>query len=265
MLSSNEQSVSYGEIVNDQLAGVAPTMVVEIVKTVGERVHQSAACGASEPAESPQKCEFQAGPSLELMDKLLEKSTTENSPKPTGRRPQDRRVDLLGIGQAARPLLTKAGRPTVVTPEIAEQLCLLMAVGFSRRQAAAYLGISPTAITNAATRDPELAMELARAEQLADLQPELTLMAKSRKNWRAAAWYLEHKRKHPRPLSREEKEEKHQERIEARRRKMEVNQAGYAAADEARKKQREAEEAQEAAKKQAREAEEAAKRKSRRR
>jgi hypothetical protein len=136
--------------------------------------------------------------------------------------PVDARAQAVGAGAAAPPAIRKMGRPVTVTPAVAEQLCLLMSIGFSRRQAAAYLGFSPSAITNAVARCPELGEELQRAEALCDLQPELTLMAEARKNWRAAAWYLQFKVKHPRPLSEEEKEERQQDRLADERRNAEA-------------------------------------------
>ncbi len=126
------------------------------------------------------------------------------------------------------PPQTKLGRPgrkPVVTPELAEQLCMLLSIGFSRRQAAAYLGISPMSITNAVTRDPALGEELRQAEELQTLQPELTIMAEARRNWRAAAWYLNFKAKQPRSaaeISEAEKEELHQARLADQRRESEL-------------------------------------------
>jgi hypothetical protein len=113
------------------------------------------------------------------------------------------------------------GRPRAFTPELEEKVCMLLALGFSRRQAAAYLGIDSTTITHAAARDAELAAEFSRAEQLCDLQPEMALMAEARKNWRAAAWYLQFRAKHPRPITEAEKEEQHQARLAEDRRNAE--------------------------------------------
>ncbi|WP_145096606.1 hypothetical protein [Anatilimnocola aggregata] len=107
----------------------------------------------------------------------------------------------------------KGGRLTVFTESLIEQLWLLLSIGFSRNQAAAHLGIDKSSISRAVKRDPNLALELRRAEELSDLQPELTLMTEARKNWRAAAWYLTHRAKNPRPLSEEEKEERHQAKL----------------------------------------------------
>lgn len=137
----------------------------------------------------------------------------------------DDRATTLGIGNAAQPTLDKGGRPRTLTPVVAEQLCMLVAIGFNRKQAAAYLGFSPSTIANEIKRNPALGEELARAEQLADLQPELTVMAEARKNWKAASWYLEFKKRNPRPLTREEKEERHREALEDNRREAERSNA----------------------------------------
>lgn len=128
----------------------------------------------------------------------------------------DTRALVLGVGRPAPP--GKLGRPITVTPAVAEQVCMLISIGFSRRQAAAYLGLSTQAIARAMERDPDFGRELQRAQELSSLQPELTLMAEARKNWRAAAWYLTFKAKNPPPPSEEEKEARHQAKLADERR-----------------------------------------------
>ena len=128
------------------------------------------------------------------------------------------------LGLPAPEKFSNAGRKATITPQVAEQICMLLSIGFSRRQAASYLGFAAGTITNAVARDPELGFQLQRAENLSDLQPELTVMAEARKNWRAAAWYLEFKKKNPRPLTEEEKEERHQAKLaDERRTAIEMN------------------------------------------
>jgi hypothetical protein len=46
----------------------------------------------------------------------------------------------------------------------------------------------------------------------------LAIFAASQKNWRAAAWLVEHRRLHPPALTPEEKAQKHQEDLEEARR-----------------------------------------------
>lgn len=122
---------------------------------------------------------------------------------------------------AAAPI-TVIGRPTVLTPELLDQLCNMVALGFSRAQAAGYLGVSRSAITRAVQKYPELAAALQRAEEVSDLQPQMTVMAEARKNWRAAAWLLEFKaRYHRRTVTEEDKEAAHQENLEEIRRSNE--------------------------------------------
>jgi hypothetical protein len=59
------------------------------------------------------------------------------------------------LSRLPQPVLAAGrGRPKAVTPEIEHQLCLLLSVGLSRRQAAAYLGITPrSAIPRPETRN----------------------------------------------------------------------------------------------------------------
>lgn len=120
------------------------------------------------------------------------------------------------------------GRPTIFTPQLTEKLCLLLALGFSRNQAAAYLKIDGSSISKACARDKALAEELLRAEQMSGMQPHLTVMAEAQKNWRAAAWFLEHRAKHPLPpppepeLTEEEKEAQHRINLADQRRRDEL-------------------------------------------
>ncbi|MGI8980126.1 MAG: hypothetical protein ACR2FY_12955 [Pirellulaceae bacterium] len=115
----------------------------------------------------------------------------------------------------------RGGRPTVLTPEVREQVCKLLSVGLSRRQVGAYLNIDPTTITHAATRDEEFARELQRAEELTAVPAMVSLVAASRKNWRAALTLLNRK-PNPATMSVEEKKQRHQERLEQVRRKSEI-------------------------------------------
>jgi hypothetical protein len=124
------------------------------------------------------------------------------------------------LGLPRQAPLAKAGRPSVLTDAVKEQLCLLLSVGLSRRQAASYLNIAPATISQAARRDADLAHSLLRAEDLAAVHPHITLIAESKKNWRAAAWLLERRQRYPAPLSDEEKAERDAERLADERRQV---------------------------------------------
>jgi hypothetical protein len=99
----------------------------------------------------------------------------------------------------------RGGRPTVMTPAIKEQLCLLLSLGLSRRQAAAYLDISHTTIGRLAESDPDFARGLERAEDLKVAEALLFVAAESRRNWRAAAWLIERAPKLRAPKTPEER------------------------------------------------------------
>ena len=131
-------------------------------------------------------------------------------------------AEALDLPPQAR--LGRRGRKPVVSAQVAEQICMLLSLGFSKRQAAGYLGISPMSITNAVSRDPALGEEFRQAAELQNVQPELTIVAEARKNWRAAAWYLTFKTKYPRSLTEEEKEERHQAHLADQRRSAELSQ-----------------------------------------
>jgi hypothetical protein len=102
--------------------------------------------------------------------------------------------DLIDLPPAAP--IKVMGRPSVLTAEVLDQLCQLVALGFSRAQAAAYLGINRSIITRATQKNVDLQNALQRAEEVSELQPQLTVMAEARKNWRAAAWLMQFKAKH---------------------------------------------------------------------
>lgn len=112
--------------------------------------------------------------------------------------------------------MKRGGRPTVFSPELRERIEMLLSVGMSRRQASAYVGIDPTTLVKAAARDPEFAVSLRIAEEQASVNPLLTIISESRKNWRAAAWLLNHRKGWPvdrAPKTEEEKELEHQEQL----------------------------------------------------
>ena len=127
-------------------------------------------------------------------------------------------------------LTTRRGRPTALTPQLQEQLCLLPSVGLTRRQAAAHLGVDHTTLSHTAARDADFAADLKRAEEIAAGRPLLAIFEASRKNWRAAVWLGEHRRLHPPALTPEEKEEKHRASLEDARRQGEIALAASDAA-----------------------------------
>ena len=125
---------------------------------------------------------------------------------------------LLEVPEPA-PLVRRE-RKTVLDEKMQEQLCMLLSVGLSRRQAASYLDIDHSTISHAAGRDEDFAHSLKRAEDLAAVQPMMALIGASRKNWRAAAWLMAHKQKYPAALSADEKAEQLVEKLADARRNV---------------------------------------------
>ena len=119
------------------------------------------------------------------------------------------------------PML-RGGRPSVVTAELQQQVCMLLSIGLSRRQAAAYLNIDQSTISHVAARDEEFTYSMQRAEELSTVQPLLALIGESRKNWRAAAWLLTHRQKQRKVLTEEEKDQRHQRRLADAQRKADL-------------------------------------------
>jgi len=153
------------------------------------------------------------------------------------------RRDEGQLGTLPQPVLAAGrGRPKAVTPQIQEQLCLLLSVELSRRQAAAYLGIDHTTVSHTAARDAEFSGDLKRAKEIAAGRPMLSIFAASSRNWRAAVWLVEHMRRNPPALTPEEKAERHKESLEDARRQGEVaraaSQSAWGDGPSARKKRK---------------------------
>ena len=134
---------------------------------------------------------------------------------------------------------SRGGRPKVLTPEVKEELCKLLSIGLSRRQAASWLDIDHSTISHMAARDEDFARSITRAEELASVQPMMVLAAASRKNWRAAAWMLTHNLKREPVLSEEEKNQKVEEWIANKRRNMEYERRVAILEEEAKEAERE--------------------------
>jgi hypothetical protein len=129
---------------------------------------------------------------------------SEKLTNPSSADPRDPPLDVFGRPLPAPVPLGKIGRPPVMNEALAEQALLLVSVGFSRRQAAAYLGVSASTLVRWGSKSPDFTSEMRRAKEMNSLQSELTMMAAARKNWRAAAWYLTYKAKMAAALTQEE-------------------------------------------------------------
>ena len=126
----------------------------------------------------------------------------------------------------------------VLTPEVQENLCMLLSVGLSRRQAAARLDFDPSTISHAAARDEQFSAWLRRTEEMAATEPMVCLIAASRKNWRAALTLMQHRRQHQPASSPQEKEERLQERLADARRELEYTQQVAVLEEQAREAER---------------------------
>jgi hypothetical protein len=160
---------------------------------------------------------------------------------------------------------SRGGRPTVLTPPVKEEICKLLSIGLSRRQAAAWLDIDHSVISRLAAKDEDFARSITRAEELASVQPMMVMAAASRKNWRAAAWMLTHNVKREPVLTEEEKNQKVEEWLANKRRNMEYERRVAILEEEAKEAERERKREKEAAWDRAMEAKERAEREERRR
>jgi hypothetical protein len=82
-------------------------------------------------------------------------------------------------------------RPPILDEVKRAEICALLAAGCSQQAAARYVGVSPTAIRNAARREPAFHQQLLKAMQTAELDSLQNIRAAAAKSWRAAAWLLE--------------------------------------------------------------------------
>ena len=146
-----------------------------------------------------------------------------------------------------------------------KEICKLLSIGLSRRQAASWLDIDHSTISHMAARDEDFARSITRAEELASVQPMMVMAAASRKNWRAAAWMLTHNLKRQPVLTEEEKNQKVEERIAETRRNMEYQRRVAILEEEAKEAERERKREKEAAWDRAMLAKERAERQERRR
>ena len=160
---------------------------------------------------------------------------------------------------------SRGGRPKVLTPAVKEELCKLLSIGLSRRQAASWLDIDHSTISHMAGRDEDFARSITRAEELASVQPMMVLAAAARKSWRAAAWMITHNQKRQPVLTEEEKQQALEERIANKRRTMEYERRAKIMEEEAREAERERKREKEAAWDRAMLAKERAEREERRR
>ncbi|MCE9529256.1 MAG: hypothetical protein K8R36_24680 [Planctomycetales bacterium] len=115
---------------------------------------------------------------------------------------------------------SRGGRPKVLTSQVKEELCRLLSIGLSRRQAASWLDIDHSTISHIVARDEDFARSITRAEELASVQPMMVMVAAARKSWRAATWMITHNQKRPKVLTEEEKQQALDECLADRRRNL---------------------------------------------
>ena len=93
-----------------------------------------------------------------------------------------------------------------------KEICAILSVGGTRTIAAKYVGCSVSTIRRAEQRDPAFAERLQKAGQASEITflTQIQTAAKESRNWRAAAWALEHlfpdryARRPNRPMTREQ-------------------------------------------------------------
>lgn len=99
--------------------------------------------------------------------------------------------------------MSKNGRPTKLTAEVAKKITWALRLGNFRKTAAAYAGVSERTLTEWLSRGArersgpyaDFYAEVTEAEQAAEVRALGAIQQAAQRDWRAAAWFLE--RKHP--------------------------------------------------------------------
>lgn len=84
------------------------------------------------------------------------------------------------------------GRPPLLDIEKRALVLAFLEEGYSRRLAAASVGVSTKTLVRALRRDPEFAVAVALAEVRSYERPLMTIQEAARRDWRAAAWLIAH-------------------------------------------------------------------------
>lgn len=92
--------------------------------------------------------------------------------------------------------MTKGGRKTKFTPQLQKNLCKFIREGHTYADAAAMVGISYETLRSWREEKPAFSVAIEGAE--AECKAEFTkrIMEASKKDWRAAAWWLERRFPH---------------------------------------------------------------------
>ncbi len=87
--------------------------------------------------------------------------------------------------------MAQMGRPEILTESRQSTLCTLMSVGISQREAAQYVGCSPSTITKRAKRDAWFAARIRQAQMRSEYRAMKQMAKHGDRSWRASAWMLE--------------------------------------------------------------------------
>lgn len=82
-------------------------------------------------------------------------------------------------------------RRKLVIEEVQHRYCALIAVGCTRRQAAALMGFNESTIRTAINYDARFAAAVRESEQRREILPLAKLQTAGQRSWKAHVWYLE--------------------------------------------------------------------------
>ena len=91
--------------------------------------------------------------------------------------------------------MTSPGRPLLLDEFKKQQICAVIRAGAPLETAARYVGCHPRTIHRTTQADRDFARRLAKAFAGQEIEQVHALVAHSKKSWRAAAWYLERRRR----------------------------------------------------------------------
>jgi hypothetical protein len=122
------------------------------------------------------------------------------SPKPAPQNPTMPSATPQPVPETAADQPPSAGRPRLLTPEKQQQFINLLHCGCSRAEAARAVGVSLRGAYRLYRDDPDFAAAVNLALCNSDAQAYRAITSAGPKNWRAAAWLIEHRtRREERP------------------------------------------------------------------
>ena len=116
-----------------------------------------------------------------------------NGKRQAARKTNAGRAPKAKTASPSEPPRRPVGRPRALDAANKEKVVRFIAEGGSQNMAAAFVGVSPTTISNEAKRDPEFAERMQAAEASCYVHHVQNVKRAGKEDWRASAFMLERK------------------------------------------------------------------------